>query len=207
MGDDPQAAATDDASQRPGWQQALDDLERGLRAASNASALLRRSLEGGDSESRSAGAPSQTTATPAPPPEPVAPAEDGAGRSAFERLWDRIEHERMEKQGENPPEPSSARQGLELLPHQYLMTVEDRDSKVDLVPLHRALLSLAGIGDVSLVSFTNGVPVVSLSMEGELDLEQLREAVSTAMDRQCEVIPQDNDRLYLRLMSQSDGRG
>lgn len=204
MSDDPQATAADSASRGPGWQRALDELERSLRDASRAVALLRHSLEGGSAEARPAGAALQDTGTAALPPEPAAPAEDSAGHSPFERLWDRIEHERMEKQGESSPEPASARRGLDLLPHQYLMTVEDRESKVDLVPLHRALLSLAEMGDVSLVSFANGVPVISLRVEGELDLERLGDAVSTAMDRHCEVISQDTGRLYLRMQARKD---
>ena len=89
--------------------------------------------------------------------------------------------------------------GLEALPQHYLMTVEDRETKVDLVPLHRSLASLPGMEEVSLVSYANGVAVVSLRLEGELSLEQLGEVVATAMDRECEVIPQDKTKIYLRL--------
>jgi hypothetical protein len=204
MNDNPQAAAAEDASQGPGWQQALEELERSLGDASRAIVLLRRGLEGGGPAAGPAAAASQDTATPAPPPEPTAPAEAGAGRDAFERLWDRIDRERMEKEEKSSAEPSSPPQGLDLLPQQYLMTVEDRESKVDLVPLHRALLGLAEMEDVSLVSFANGVPVISLRSAGELDLERLGEAISTAMDRHCEVTPHGTGRLHLRLKAQQD---
>ena len=75
---------------------------------------------------------------------------------------------------------------------------------MDLVPLHRALMGVEGVEEVSLVSYANGVPVISLQAEGELDLEQLDSAVGRAMDRQCEVIPQDNGKLYLRMQARED---
>ena len=119
--------------------------------------------------------------------------------AVFDRLLDRIDIEKSATQEEKPSEPSSKASGLDLLPQQYLMTVEDREGNVDLVPLHRALLALASLEEANLVSYANGVPVVSLRVKGELDLEQLGSVVSTAMDRECEVIPQDNRRLYLRM--------
>lgn len=204
MSDDAQAIAPDNTPPQPEWWQALDDLERSLREAGQAVALLRRSLEANDQEVRPAGATGSGGRAGAPPPAGAAPAESGAGVSAFDRLWDRIEHEKMGRQEDSAPEPSPLRRGADLLPQQYLMTVEDREGKVDLVPLHRALLSLQGIQDVSLVSYANGVAVISLRTESELDLERLGDVVSRAMDRQCEVIPQDTGRLYLRMMARSD---
>ncbi len=180
------------------WQQALDDVDRSLREALRAIGQLRRGLEGAE---RPASATQQGIEKAA---SVLEAALDGGGRSTFERLWDRIEHEKLEKQSESAQEPGTERRGLDLLPHQYLMTVEDRESKVDLVPLHRALLGLVPVENIALVSFANGVPVISMRSEGELDLDQLGEAVSVAMDRQCEVISQDSGRLYLRLRSWQD---
>lgn len=118
-----------------------------------------------------------------------------------------MEAERIEKQREGLAEPSSEPRGVDLLPHQYLVTVEDQESAVELAPLQRALAGVAEMEDISLVSFANGVPVVSLRVVGELDLDRLKEAVSIAMDRECEVIPQDNGRLHLSLKSGGDERG
>ena len=153
----------------------------------------------------------------------TAPAEKGAGaqdegnagastteqpsQAAFERVWARLEQERLARRRESAEEEPSAPRGLALLPRQYLITVEDRESKVDLMSLHRALLGLSGIEDVSLVSFANGVPVISLRVTGELDLDQLSEAVSTAMDRRCEVIQHDTGKLFLRLTPRDDQGG
>ena len=202
MADDSQANAAG-APMGPGWTQALDELERSLREAVYAIGALRYSLAG--------------TAVPPPvmAPHLVAPpsavdASAGAAvqqdataeqraRSTFERLWERIELERRERDPQNGGEAAHDRKGLELLPQDYMMTVEDREGKVDLIPLHRALLGLVPVESISLLSFANGVPVISLRSDGELDLDRLGSAVSAAMDRQCEVIPQDNGRVYLRL--------
>jgi hypothetical protein len=198
----------------PSWQDALEELERALRDASWAITLLKRSLQEEDSPPRARPEP----LPPAPhvdddddvyvpaPPSPIAaaapdepPGDDSYGRSTFERLWDRIERERMEKEPGDAAAQSEPLRGLDLLPQQYLMTVEDRESRVDLVPLHRALLSIAGMDDVSLVTYANGVPVISIRVQGELDLEKLQDAIAMGMDRECEVIPQENNKLFIRL--------
>ena len=227
------------------WREALDTLERSLREAVQAIAVLRRSLEGGALQTRSPASASREIAAPshgATPlalrefpsraeqeeqPEPAvhgaaaeegtaAPDEGSSGESpaeqgslaAFERVWARLEQERLARGQESAEKEPSAPRGLALLPRQYLITIEDRESKVDLVALHRALLGLSGIEDVSLVSFTNGVPVISLRVTGDLALDQqLSEAVSTAMDRQCEVIQHDSGKLFLRLTPRHDQGG
>lgn len=182
------------------WQQALDELERNLRAALGSIDLLRRSLNGGPAAPKLAAvAPSDLE------PEPGIPAKSSAGVSAFERFWKRDADAEPERE-DVTEEPSTEPRGLDLLPKQYLMTVEDRERNVDLVPLHRALLSLAKMEDISLVSCANGTPVVSLRVVGELDQAKLQEAVSTALDQECEVIPQDTGRLFVRL-SPREGQG
>lgn len=183
------------------WQRAaLDELERNLQAALGSIDLLRRSMDGG------AATPEPAAVAPSDlKPEPVIPAKGSAGISAFERFWDRGADAEPEREGVTEERLAEPR-GLDLLPKQYLMTVEDRERNVDLVPLHRALLSLAKMEDISLVSCANGTPVVSLRMVGELDQAKLQEAVSTALDQDCEVIPQDTGRLFLRLSSR-EGQG
>ena len=196
MSEELQAAAPVEAPQPPGWQQALDDVERRLSEVNDAVARLRRCLAGDDGATGGDMATGDVAQSP--------PAKGEAGRSAFDRLWDRIESEQESKDEEPPAEPAEERRGLDLLPQRYLITVEDRDGSVDLVPLHRALMGVEGVVEISLVSYANGVPVISLQAEGELDLEQLDSVVGKAMDRQCEVIPQDNGKLYLRMQARED---
>jgi hypothetical protein len=208
----PEQAAS--AVERPpeGWLAALDDLERRLKEATLAAATLRAMLEPALSEP-----PAESKVRELPRPQPVeatvaaaGPQEqeaDSGGEAvdAFERVWSRLEAEKLEKH----VEPPSAAEGedvaakvtskLASLPGSYVITVEDRESKVDLVSLHRALVSLEGAEEVTLVSFANGVPVVSLRMAGELDFEKLSKSVGMAMDRECEVIPHDSSKLFLRL--------
>ncbi|MEX0785555.1 MAG: hypothetical protein WD939_02850 [Dehalococcoidia bacterium] len=152
----------------------------------------------------------------------LSPADDSARLSAFERVWERIERERMERGSEDSGEPAEPREtqeagetnepsekprGLDLLPKQYLMTVEDRENQVDLTSVHRALLSLADQQDVSLVSFANGTPVISMRTAGELDLGQLASVVASGTNRACEVIEQGSGKLFLRLRAPKDGDG
>jgi hypothetical protein len=112
-----------------------------------------------------------------------------------------MEVERVEKQRQDAAgEPE--RHGLDLLPQMYMVTVEDRERRVDLVPLHRALLGIEGIEEISLASYANGVPVVSLRANHPIDMEQLRNAVESTLRRSCELIPQDTGRVFLRLTSQ-----
>jgi hypothetical protein len=152
-----------------------------------------------------AAAPGAAPAEGAPAPG-AAPAQAQGTRETFDRLWDRIERERMER-AEQPaqdgPQPLR-RRGIDLLPQQYLMTVEDREGSVDLVPLHRALLTMPGVEEISLLSYANGVPVISVRTEGELDLELLGENVGMSMDRLCEVIPQENGKVYLRMKAREE---
>jgi len=216
MNEDPQANVAG-APLGPGWQQALDELEQSLRQAVQAIGALRYTLVGGAPPVGVAAAaqPAAPAAGGAPAPQPDAPAPDAPApdatplgeaateeraRSTFERLWERIELEKREREAQ-AGEPAEVRRGLELLPQDYLMTVEDREGKVDLIPLHRALLAFVPVECISLLSFANGVPVISLRSDRELDLDRLGTAVSSAMDRQCEVIPQDNGRVYLRLQA------
>ena len=218
MNDDSQSAPADERSPALAPEQALAELSRLLHDASQVIEVLRRGL------AENPAAPAASAQEAAPPPIPVparAPVEFAQDSDAgvvetipaptlaqarkpdrlavFDRLLDRIDIEKSAAQEEKPSEPSSKASGLDLLPQLYLMTVEDREGNVDLVPLHRALMALATLEEANLVSYANGVPVVSLRVKGELDLEQLGSVVSTAMDRECEVIPQDNGKLYLRM--------
>jgi hypothetical protein len=184
-----------------GRRQLLAQLEHALRQASELVWQLRQ-LE--DAESGLA------TALVAPA-APVAPAAEAAGGpngravenrdeglAAFERVWERLNSERLEQQQQGPVE-SEERRGLDLLPQQFLITIEDRDSQLDLVPLHRALQDLGPMDDFSLVSYVNGVPVISFRSTSSFPIQRLGEVVGAAFERDCEVIDQENGKLFLRL--------
>jgi hypothetical protein len=97
---------------------------------------------------------------------------------------------------EPAPEP---KRGLDLLPRTYRVTVEDKRRGVDLVPLHRALLGMDGVRDMSLLSYSNGVAIISIEMLHELDPEALREAVSRAMSRGAKVEVHNETTMVVKL--------
>ena len=148
------------------------------------------------------------------PNEPSGPSESRGSLTDFDRVWQRLERERKEtgaardeqddvSKPSGPSEPGEPR-SVDLARGIYLMTIEDRDASVDLIMLQRGLLTLAPLEDIRLVTYAKGIPVVSLRIEGKLDLERLGEAVGDATGRRCEVIPQDGAKLFLRLTPNDD---
>jgi hypothetical protein len=103
------------------------------------------------------------------------------------------------------PEPAPAPvqrdepRGLDLLPRTYRITVEDKRRAVDLVPLHRALLGLDGVRDMSLLSYNNGVALVSLEAVHDLDTDVLARAVTRAMSREARVETHNERTLVIKL--------
>lgn len=188
------------------WQEILALLEGNLRAAAESLKLLRISL-------------GEAPAAPSRPPRPegevpstalpslgTLPAEkDRVAPDAFDRLWERLEHERLER-AEAEPEPAEPLTVEERiaarLPQQYVITVEDHERHVDLVQLQRALLRVADMDDVSLVSFLNGTAVVSVRVKGGLDLEKLERSLVETLDAACELSAQDN-RVRIRLFERT----
>ncbi len=209
------------------WRSSLDALEAALAEAARAITELRLSLEG------ESAAPSGPVAVPdhhptaneeserldefqrvwqrleserkephaaraeqddlSKPSDPREPSEPHVARSEQDDL----------SKPSGPSEPNEPRD-LDLLPSEYLMTIEDRDVSVDLITLQRGLLTLAPMENIRLLTYAKGVPVISLRFEGELDLERLSEAVGNATGQRCEVIPQDGTKLFLRLTPNDD---
>jgi hypothetical protein len=98
-----------------------------------------------------------------------------------------------------PPIEVEPRRGLDLLPRTYRITVEDKRRGVDLVPLHRALLSMDGVRDMALLSYNNGVAIVSLEMAGELDPDALAHSVSEAMSREARTEVHNEHTMVVKL--------
>ncbi len=102
---------------------------------------------------------------------------------------------------EPPPESAAvaAKRGFELLPRTYRITVEDKRRGVDLVPLHRALLGLEGVRDISLLSYSNGTAIVAAESTGELLPDVLGAAVSHAMAREVKVEVHNEQTMVIKL--------
>jgi hypothetical protein len=98
-----------------------------------------------------------------------------------------------------PPLHVDQRRGLDLLPRSYRITVEDKRRGVDLVPLHRALLGMDGVKDMSLLSYNNGVAMVSLETVADIDAESLGRAVSRAMSRDAQVEVHNENTMVVKL--------
>lgn len=97
------------------------------------------------------------------------------------------------------PTPPPAKRGLELLARTYRITVEDKRRGVDLVPLHRALLGMDGVRDISLLSYSNGTAIVALEATGEIAPDVLGAAVSRAMARELEVEVHNEQTMVVKL--------
>ncbi|MDE3096350.1 MAG: hypothetical protein KGK07_10180 [Chloroflexota bacterium] len=91
------------------------------------------------------------------------------------------------------------RRGFDLLPRTYRITVEDKRRGVDLVPLHRALLAMDGVRDMSLLSYNNGVAIVSLETVSDIDTGVLERSVSRAMSRPATVETHNDRTLVVKL--------
>ena len=86
-------------------------------------------------------------------------------------------------------------------PYSYTVTVEEVGSRVKLVPLHQSLSEVEGIRELSLKSYTNGVAVVSIDSEIELEAPVLEEALSTGMHQGCRVISGEGPSFLVRMGS------
>jgi hypothetical protein len=152
----------------------LEELARQLDAVNRHVAALSASVDaitaasGGD-----AGQPVR-----APNVTPIAPRSGAFGEPSDPQVIDRRPIPKP-----LPPLEVESKRGFDLLPVSYRVTVEDKRRGVDLVPLHRALLSMAGVRDMALLSYNSGAAIVSLETTGELDADTLAAAVSRAMSR------------------------
>jgi hypothetical protein len=84
-------------------------------------------------------------------------------------------------------------------PYSYTVTVEEMGSRVRLVPLHQSLSQVEGVRELSLKSYINGVAVVSIDSETELEASVLEEALSTGMHQSCRVISGEGPSFLARM--------
>lgn len=98
-----------------------------------------------------------------------------------------------------PLPPLEPKRNIDLLPRTYRITVEDKRRGVDLVPLHRALLSIEGVRDMSLLSYNNGIAMVSLEATTDIEPETVRESVSRAMAREARIETNNEHTMVVKL--------
>jgi hypothetical protein len=98
-----------------------------------------------------------------------------------------------------PPLHVEPKRGFDLLPRSYRITVEDKRRGVDLVPLHRAMLSMEGVRDMSLLSYNNGIAIVALETTEELSPDALGAQVSRAMSRPAKVEVHNEHTMVVKL--------
>lgn len=84
-------------------------------------------------------------------------------------------------------------------PYSYTMTVEEVGSRVKLVPLHQSLNQVDGIRELSLRSYANGVAIISIDSEVELEAQALQEALGAGMNQACRVISGEGFSFLVRL--------
>jgi hypothetical protein len=98
-----------------------------------------------------------------------------------------------------PPIQVEQKRGFDLLPRSYRITVEDKRRGVDLVPLHRAMLSMEHVRDMSLLSYNNGIAIVALETTDELNPDELGAQVSRAMSREARVEVHNEHTMVVKL--------
>jgi hypothetical protein len=126
---------------------------------------------------------------PAPPPQPAtAPAAQPATAPAAQPA--------TAPAAQPAPEP---KRGFDLLPRTYRITIEDKRRSVDLVPLHRSLLAMDGVRDMSLLSYNNGVAIVALETVSDIDPQVLESIVGRAMSRGARVEQHNEYTLVVKL--------
>ena len=81
----------------------------------------------------------------------------------------------------------------------YTVTVEDVGAKVKLVPLHQSLSRMSGVRELSLRSYANGVAVVSVDSEVELEATAIEEALGDGMKKACRVSAGEGPSFIVRM--------
>ena len=203
------------------WQETLRDIERSITEATQAIHFLRGTLGQIAPLLRGIGELEEALhSLAAPGPQQPPSRSEAAPSSGGRPMRDRSEVVPPPSQAPPPPEGAAppvpppaqesaeaappAPRGLDLLPRSYTITVEDRREEdrrtnVDLAPLHRALMAIEGVRDLSLVSYTHGVAVISLESQSEITTSELESVIAEVMQRDCTVVARDDYRIHVRV--------
>jgi len=84
-------------------------------------------------------------------------------------------------------------------PYAYKVTIEDRKSPIELLPLHRALTSIPSVRNLSLLNYVNGVASLSLETMEEIQPSELENAVKKVMKRSCSVVPHESNVILIQV--------
>lgn len=81
----------------------------------------------------------------------------------------------------------------------YTITVEDTKRRVDLAPLHRALRSVPGVRDMSLLAYTNGIATIALDSRADIEAPALEAAIAGTTNRECKIWARSPDSFLVRV--------
>lgn len=175
----------------------MEPLGRSLGEFEKALADIEWPLEGDGAAAEARGSPAEAAAprlpTPAVSEETVPPSPEEPDAEAT-----RESAPTFSRRGQAPDRldiPTSA----DNAPFSYTLTVEEVGSRVKLIPLHQSLSQVEGIRELSLTSYTNGVAVVSLDSEVELEAPALKEALSVGMHKTCRVMSGEGPSFLVRM--------
>jgi hypothetical protein len=98
-----------------------------------------------------------------------------------------------------PPDRLDVPASGDSAPYSYTVTVEEMGTRVKLVPLHRSLNRVEGIRQLTLASYTNGVAIVSIDSEIELEGTALEEALTAGMSKTCRIMSGEGPSFLARI--------
>ncbi len=84
-------------------------------------------------------------------------------------------------------------------PFACTLTVEDTKRRVDLVPLHRALRSVPGVRDMTLLAYTNGIATIALDSRAGVEVPALEAAIAGTTNRECKIWARSPDSFLVRV--------
>jgi hypothetical protein len=213
--------ASDLAAAFAAWRQSLESVKKSINEATMAVGLLNSTLremaplwrslgqlqkaladiEWTEAMDEAAAAAEEALTRPAAPrPTLVAVSEEAAAPEPEEPETEAVPEEAPVLSGAGRP---LARLDVPIpdggAPYSYTVTVEEVGSRVKLVPLHQSLSQVKGVRELSLKSYTNGVAVISVDSETELEASAFEEAFTTGMRQACRVVSGDGPSFLVRM--------
>jgi hypothetical protein len=172
----------------------LEQLEQALSASDLAGAIHQAAAAAQEAVAKSAGLA----------PHPVTGSEDLAAAEQ------EVSKEEAPWSGSPAPEDAARPRPALDIPtlgansqYSYTLTVEDVGAKVKLVPLHQSLSQVEGVRELSLKSYANGIAIVCIESEAELEAQVLQEAIGAGMNRACRITAGEGLSFMVRMGNQA----